>query len=202
MVALGTCVHCSPMSERQAIAALPPGLLEETGTKRLHIGGTQRKEGWIVFNALPGDYVDILGDVRDLSQFEDESFDMIYGCHILEHLSYINDLPNVLKNLHRILKPRGRLFASVPDLQVLAQLFLHPELTGPERFHVMRMMFGGQVDAFDFHYVGLTDEFLVELLRPLGFRAIYRVPAFGLFEDTSNLAFKGVPISLNMVAVR
>ncbi len=190
------------MSDRQALAALPPGLLEETGTKRLHIGGTQRKEGWIVFNALPGDYVDILGDVRDLSQFEDESFDMIYGCHILEHLSYINDLPNVLKNLHRMLKPGGRLFASVPDLQVLARLFLHPQLTGPERFHVMRMMFGGQIDAFDFHYVGLTDEFLVDMLGPLGFSDIYRVPEFGLFKDTSSMLFKGVAISLNMVAVR
>jgi len=91
---------------------------------------------------------------------------------------------------------------SVPDLEALCRPFLHPELEPEARFHVMRMMFGGQTDARDFHKVGLTCAFLEDYLRIAGVRGIERVDAFGLFEDTSNLRFSGVPVSLNMQAVK
>ena len=38
---------------------------------KLHIGGKQAKEGWTIFNIQKMDYVDIVGDIRDLSQFQD-----------------------------------------------------------------------------------------------------------------------------------
>ena len=36
---------------------------------KLHIGGKKQKEGWTIFNIQDTDYVDIVGDITDLSQF-------------------------------------------------------------------------------------------------------------------------------------
>ena len=74
------------------------------------------------------------------------------------------------------------------------------QLTLEERFHVMRMLFGGHVDQHDYHQVGLSVDFLATYLSEAGFVNLRKVNTFGLFSDTSTMIFKGVPISLNVVA--
>jgi predicted SAM-dependent methyltransferase len=177
-------------------------LLAIDGARRLHVGGKQVHPAWKILNALPGDGVDYLGDVRDLSAFANESFDAVYASHVFEHLSYNGTLVEALKGVWRILRPGGKLMISVPDLDVLCRLFVHDKLTTQDRFQVMRMMFGGQLDAYDFHFVGLNGEFLSNFLGQAGFRQAFRVPAFGIFQDTSETTFAGIPISVNMVALR
>ena len=73
-------------------------------------------------------------------------------------------------------------------------------LTGEDRFFVMRMMFGGHVDEYDYHHVGLNEEFLYSYLYHAGFANIQRVKEFGFFDDTSSMLFHNVAISLNMLA--
>ena len=58
------------------------------------------------------------------------------------------------------------------------------------------------VDEHDFHKVGLSEEFAMIYLRQAGFRTARRVGNFGLFDDTSGKEFMGVPISLNVEAVK
>jgi len=65
---------------------------------------------------------------------------------------------------------------------------------------VMRMMFGGQVDDYDFHKVGLTWEFLCHFLANAGFPYATRVSEHGIFNDTSSMRFVGQLVSLNVVA--
>jgi len=97
----------------------------------------------------------------------------------------------------------GTLYVSVPDLDVLARLFVDRALLSvQDRFLVMRMIFGGHVDEHDYHLVGLNEEFLRSFLDAAGFTGMHRVPGFGLFQDTSCLELKSVPISLNMIAVK
>lgn len=67
---------------------------------------------------------------------------------------------------------------------------------------VMQMIFGGHVDQYDYHVVGLNDEFLSDLLSKTGFTDIRRVADLGFFNDTSTMIFCGIPISLNMTAVK
>ena len=64
----------------------------------------------------------------------------------------------------------------------------------------MRMIFGGHVDEYDYHAVGLNQDFLASFLHSAGYVNIRRVQNFGLFQDTSSMVFKGVAISLNMMA--
>ncbi len=89
---------------------------------------------------------------------------------------------------------------SVPDLHMLCSLYLDASLSSDERIHVMRMMFGGQLEPSDFHHVGLSKESLTGYLASAGYSDIARVDDLGLFDDTSRLFFRGRPISLNVIA--
>lgn len=173
----------------------------ENNPLRLHIGGREVKQGWKILNIEPQEGVDYVGDIKDMSGFADESVDEIYGSHVLEHVSQLDILPT-LKQFYRVLKPGGRLMVSVPDLEMLCKLFLADGITKEIRFHVMRMMFGGQTNAYDFHYIGLNHEFLQDYLIAAGFVDIKRVPSFGLFNDTSDFSPYGIPISLNLTACK
>jgi len=167
---------------------------------KLHIGSTVRAEGWKTFDINPGPEVDFVGDCRDLSRFPDESIEAIYACHVLEHLPYRRDLGVALKEWLRVLERGGSAMISVPNLNVLCHMFLNPKFSVEDRFFVMQMMFGGQMDAHDFHCVGFDEGILRACLTEAGFADTVRVHGFGLFEDTSVAKFLGVPISLNLTA--
>ena len=169
--------------------------------RRLLIGGEASVQGWEVLNADPALPVDHICNANDLSQFPDGTFAEIYASHVLEHLDYMGELQNALKEWRRILISGGTLYVAVPDLDVLADLFRDKTaLTEQERFIVMQMIFGGHQSKYDYHLVGLNMEFLGRFLQWAGFVDIRRVAKFGLFDDTSSMLYKGRLISLNMIA--
>lgn len=169
--------------------------------RKLHIGGKVKSDGWEVLNANSASYVDHVCNANDLSRFADNTFSEIYASHVVEHLDYAGELRLTLTEWNRVLVPGGKVFISVPDLDILAMLILEKkQLSGDERFHVMRMMFGGHTDKYDYHVVGLNEEFLTHFLSVSGYINIRKVQEFGLFNDTSSMLFRGVPISLNMIA--
>ncbi|HEX9461011.1 MAG TPA: methyltransferase domain-containing protein [Alphaproteobacteria bacterium] len=167
---------------------------------KLHIGARERAEGWTSFDISPGPGVDVVGNCKDLSAFAADSIETIYASHVLEHLRWRDELPAALTEWRRVLVPGGTVMISVPDIERLCQLFVHPELTSDDRFMVMKMMFGAQEDPHDIHYVGLNFDFLGTFLWEAGFIAIRRVPDLKLFDDTSRVELRGVPISLNVIA--
>lgn len=170
------------------------------GERRLHIGGVQRVEGWEVLNAVPGPSVDHVGEAADLARFADGTFTALYSSHVLEHLDFTGELQAGLREWRRVLAPGGTLYVSVPDLAVLAELFLSGGLAADQRFTVVRMILGGHVDAHDYHRMAFDFDLLTAFLQEAGFVAIERVANLGLFDDTSRLVFAGVPISLNVIA--
>lgn len=169
---------------------------------RLHIGGEQKKLGWKILNIQPGADVDFVGDCTELGQFADASVDALYASHVLEHVGYQTALPRTLAEFHRVLKPGGMAMIGVPDFEILCRLFLDPRATTQDRFYVMRMTFGGQTDAHDFHCVGLSHEFLSRYLFKAGFSRVERVTDFGLFSDSSTNEYLGEKVSLNVVAYK
>jgi predicted SAM-dependent methyltransferase len=171
--------------------------------RRLHIGGQVRLAGWEVIDANPGPCVDHVGNARDLSRFETGIFSEIYASHVLEHFDFTGELVAALKEWHRVLAPGGMLHVSVPDMDVLARLFLDRQRLSKEyRFTVMCMMFGGHGDQYDYHYIGFNEEFLRDYLLSVGFVTAARVPEFGICNDTSMMTIEGTLISLNMTALK
>jgi predicted SAM-dependent methyltransferase len=171
---------------------------------RLHIGGGGggRVPGWKILDIQAGPAVDFVGDCSDLGQFGDESIEEIYASHVLEHLGYLEELPRALAEFHRVLRKGGNAKISVPDFDTLCRLFVEPGLGLEDRIMVMRMAFGGQVDPFDFHYVGLSEDILGSLLKDAGFSRAERVDEFRMFPDTSSHRFRGALISLNLIAYK
>jgi predicted SAM-dependent methyltransferase len=180
----------------------PPQTQPADDKFRLHLGGWEPKPGWKILNIQKRDGVDFVGNCMDLSQFAAASVDEIYASHVYEHLDYQKELRAALAEAARVLKPGGIIRIGVPDLEVLCRLFLDQRLPLDQRFHVMRMMYGGQTDEYDFHYVGLSFEILALYLNQTGFKMIRRVREFGIFHDTTTLQFAGQMISLNVEAVR
>ena len=87
-------------------------------------------------------------------------------------------------------------------MEVLCRIFIDDKANVQAKFHVMRMMFGGQIDEFDFHYFGWNFQFLHAYLLEAGFRKIEKVKDFSIFNDTSNYAPYGPLISLNVIAYK
>ena len=89
---------------------------------KINIGGEQIKDGWKIFNIQKKPGVDFIGDISDLSQFKDNSVEEIYISHVFEHVPQ-KKVDKTLKGIFRILKPSGKFYVSVPDMDVLFEEF-------------------------------------------------------------------------------
>ncbi len=145
---------------------------------RLHLGGELAKSGWTVVNAQPSPVVDVVATVTDLWAFATASAEIVYASHVYEHLSN-REVGAALREAARVLMPGGELMVAVPDLEVLAKMLTHPALSTADRWHVQRMIYGGQIDAYDFHKSGFTFELLSVALVDAGFADVQRVADFG-----------------------
>ena len=168
---------------------------------KLHIGGQKTKEGWKILNIQKNDCVDFVGDISDLSQFGNETIDEIYASHVFEHIPQ-NKIIDTLSGINRVLKKNGKFYVSVPDVDTLFHSFLSPLASKEIKWHIMRMIFGGQIDDYDYHYFGWNFEFLRDHLQKTNFTKIEKVDSFKLFDDTSDYKPYGFPISLNVIAYK
>lgn len=137
--------------------------------KKLHLGcGKKRLEGYINVDIQKGDNVDIVADVRNLS-FEENSFDVIYNCAILEHLGR-REWPDVLAHWAKFLKPGGKLYTSTTDFEALIKRY---NVTGnlPE---LLGFLVGGQKDPYDHHGMVFDFAVLKETLESVGFESVMR----------------------------
>jgi len=80
--------------------------------RKLNIGcGSRIREGWVNLDSNDQPGVDVVRDIQDLPlPFPDNHFDEVLAQDILEHVEYIS----VLKDLHRIMAPGGKLHVRVP----------------------------------------------------------------------------------------
>lgn len=54
----------------------------------------------------------------------DRTYDFVFASHVLEHVPWNQTLP-ALRELHRILKPSGRVEIWVPDFEYVVQCYLN-----------------------------------------------------------------------------
>jgi predicted SAM-dependent methyltransferase len=173
----------------------------------LHLGcGQIDHPGFINIDGFPGKHIHYVRDISNLSVFKDETVDLIYACHCLEHFPY-NGVSKVLAEWYRVLKKNGILRISVPDFELMLKIYLD---NGKDINAILGPLMGGQSNKFDFHKTAFTKASLTELFVKAGFQEV-REWKFGSdhltsIEDWSKKSIiwqgKEYLISLNLEAIK
>lgn len=125
--------------------------------------------------------------------FKDGTIDLIYSSHSIEHLP-IRQAEYALHDWYRILKPGGILFLALPDLGIIMQTLLLPNLSREARRWFMYCLFGFQadmetpqnavdppVDPGQFHSSGFSISTLLPELQGIGYKVLeaYNYEGYG-----------------------
>lgn len=161
-------------------------------------------------NILPGfvniDFrgnVDLKLDIRDLSNFGNNTIDEIYASHVIEYFDR-DEVIIVLNEWKRVLKSGGILRLAVPDFSKIIQVYNSSDL---DSRGILGPLYGKiKTDTgFIYHKTVYDFKSLSKLLTNLGFNdiKIYDTEIFN-FDDCSkayipHMDKNGILISLNII---
>ena len=102
-------VHLTIMSVESPKSCAP--------TNRLNVGcGPHHMPGWLNADLNVGPGIDLVGDIRTGLSLDTGSIHYVVAMHMLQDLRY-PDIPVALRELKRVLMPRGVLRLGLPDLE-------------------------------------------------------------------------------------
>ena len=177
------------------------------GSINLHLGcGGVNHPAFINIDGIPAKHIHYVMRLDKLSPFRDNSVDLIYACHCLEHFSHLQML-KVLREWYRVLKKGGILRVSVPDFDSMVDIYL---ATGRDISQVLNPITGGQEYRFNYHMTIFNEVSLGKLFLAAGFtRTQTWTPGSSemtTFDDWSGRALsfndRTFPISLNLEAIK
>jgi predicted SAM-dependent methyltransferase len=91
----------------------------------LNLGcGSRFQPAWTNINFTSSSEGVIAHNLKQGIPFPDESFDVVYHSHVLEHFTRIEADP-FIKECYRVLRPHGILRVVVPDLEEIAKMYLY-----------------------------------------------------------------------------
>ncbi len=179
----------------------------ENGKVNIHLGcGDINWPTFINIDARPHKHIHYLSKVDKLPFLKDNSVDLIYVSHCLEHISHLKVL-DVLKEWNRILKIGGLLRISVPDFDFIIDIY---NKNKSDMKSIIQPLMGGQDYSYNFHYIMFNEKYLYELLAESNFTDIRKwkhgQDEYALMPDWSGreILYKNnlFPISLNMEATK
>ena len=186
----------------------PPLPENSDGKVLVHIGcGKKNSPEFINIDAQPFAHVHIVtDDITSMSDFGDGTVDLVYMCHILEHIKR-NDLKKVLLEMKRVLKDGGVLRISVPDFDKLIEVY---NAAGKDIDAITRQLMGGQDHEYNIHYSVFNHRRLSELLKEVGYKKVVSWDPdncqYHNFNDRASRKLKvngrEYMISLNLEAVK
>jgi predicted SAM-dependent methyltransferase len=137
---------------------------------KLHIGcGEKYIPGFIHIDVKKFPHVDYVISADKLDMFNDNSVDLIYSCHLLEHFGR-HQIEDVLKEWYRVLKLGGILRLAVPDFDAVVDIYQKNR----NLEEVYGLLMGGQTHEFNFHHSVFNFDYLSKLLKKVGFKKVYR----------------------------
>jgi len=139
---------------------------------KLHLGcGRKYIPGFVHVDLQELDHIDYRTSVDDLSFAGDDSVDLIYSSHVLEHFGR-HEYRDVLREWHRVLKPGGVLRIAVPDFEAVVRYYTEKEA---DIELLLGLVVGGQKEGeFDYHKMIFDEKLLSRVLREAGFREVQR----------------------------
>lgn len=174
----------------------------------LHLGcGKVYIPGFVHVDVRKFDHVDHVTSVDKLDMFEDDSVDLVYACHLLEHFRR-EETEGVLTEWRRVLRPGGILRIAVPNFAALVKVY---QDTGNLNL-ILGPLVGKQDYMYNTHYRAFDFESLKTLLYGVGFRGVgyydWRDTIHKDYDDYSQAYIPhmdkehGTLISLNVEAVK
>ena len=173
--------------------------------KGIHLGaGNNYINGFINIDLNLFSKSDLLARVNKL-YFKENSVEIIYGSHIFEHIKREHRF-RVLSKWHKVLKKGGKIYISVPDLEMLFNYYINniknyenPEVR--EKIDIVTaVIYGGQINRYDYHCHGYSYNSIKYLLEYIGFKNVKRITAedikFNTFIDASQFCVDNIPVSL------
>jgi SAM-dependent methyltransferase len=138
--------------------------------------------------------------VKGLPQHTDNSVDFIYKGQIIEHYNPIYQLPFVLQECYRVLKPGGIIRMTTPDLDLLINAYKNNEMskfnndqpdfykTAPPSLQLALLMYGAsgpdcRFDHYEGHYCLYNQESMTKILTDAGFKDIVYYYETGIGKD-------------------
>lgn len=90
--------------------------------RKLHVGcGGNFLDSWLNSDLVPDNKNIAMLDASKPFPLPSGSFDYVYSEHIIEHLSFVQQL-NFLNESYRVLKPAGKIRIATPDFDFLVRL--------------------------------------------------------------------------------
>ncbi|MDK2907732.1 MAG: hypothetical protein PWQ87_190 [Candidatus Woesearchaeota archaeon] len=183
--------------------------------RKLEIGpGFGRIKGFETIDAVGGLNVDYVYDASKKLPFKDNTFEIVYASHILEHIPWYKT-KQVLKEWIRVLKKGGTLEIWVPDgLKIIKQIILEEQgkktfinNDGWYKFNEERNTYlwangrifsygdgTGRIKSYNWHRTLFTYKFLKSILRDLNLTNIKKMNSKevrGYDHGWINLGIKG-----------
>ena len=166
---------------------------------RLNLGGRDTHiPGFLTVDLKEGG--DIQSDISDLKSFADGTVSEIYASHCLEHFPHVRT-QYVLEEWRRVLKPKGKLYISVPDFDAVVRLY---NLTGHLNDFLRNLLYGDQIYDLAFHYTIFTFTTLAAYCARAGFEDVRRITVmpYNVKDCSHNLdTITLQPISVNVEAI-
>ena len=133
--------------------------------EKLNVGcGLDKREGYTNVDISGFHVPDLIADIIDIHQVADGAAKEVLAQDVLEHVPSTKVMP-ALVEWNRILCSEGILRVRVPDLKSIVSMLL----AGAPHADLIRMVYGTQSYAGDFHMSGFTIEILTHMLQEAGF---------------------------------
>ncbi|MBI5473768.1 MAG: methyltransferase [Ignavibacteriae bacterium] len=179
------------------------------GNIKLNLGcGRAILPGFVNADISAGEGVDLIVDLNDIGALRTQTWygnvQFVYLSHVLEHFP-TTLIPTMLRELHTLLADGGRIRIAVPDLDKICRLYVkNIEWFNPPHNPWLGLIYGGQIDRYDFHKTGYNFAYLRWLLETAGFGNVVEIGSsddLGIMDGShSNLPFGN--ISLNVEATK
>ncbi len=132
---------------------------------KLHLGCYHRKiYGYTNIDIREDVGADLVDDAFKLEKFKEQSVDVIYVSHVLEHATRYAAF-KAMKRWYKVLKFGGILRVCVPDLEALFEYYISTK----DLDSIKCLLYGSQKHEFDFHYTGWDEKTLTQDLKEIGF---------------------------------